>query len=74
MRERVSALIMLADCIITELPNSKEGFAFRIDNMYHHPIYQKHGLKGETLKVANMVPGTIILYESLLISIITILL
>jgi hypothetical protein len=40
-----------------ERPTSMDGFSFKITNTLNYPIYEKKGLKGESIKMAS-VPST----------------
>ena len=55
-KDHCQGILQLADCRVTERATVKEGFSFRIDNIFGHSIYEKKGLKGESIKMAK-VPG-----------------
>jgi len=42
----------LADCVIKERLSNRDGASFKIYHALKSPIYDKYGLKGETLKLA----------------------
>ena len=55
-KDQCVGILQLADCRVVERTTVKEGFCFRIDNIFGHSIYEKRGLKGESIKMAK-VPG-----------------
>jgi hypothetical protein len=56
-KDRCVGIFQLADCIVEERPTSMEGFSFKITNTLSYPIYEKKGLKGESIKMASVPMG-----------------
>jgi len=52
VKDRVSGILRLSDCRVSERVTEKDGFSFKIEHLLHYPIYHKYGLRGETLKMA----------------------
>ncbi|PRP77945.1 oxysterol binding family protein, member 7 [Planoprotostelium fungivorum] len=57
LKGRCTGIIRLADCHIRTRPTHKDGFSFKIWHSMNYPIYNKYGLKGETLKMAKLPVG-----------------
>eukprot|EP01119_Soliformovum_irregulare_P013605 TRINITY_DN3640_c0_g1_i1.p1 TRINITY_DN3640_c0_g1~~TRINITY_DN3640_c0_g1_i1.p1 ORF type:complete len:731 (+),score=236.41 TRINITY_DN3640_c0_g1_i1:64-2256(+) len=51
-RNRCAGILRLSDCMVKERLSNRDGASFKIYHALKSPIYDKYGLKGETLKLA----------------------
>jgi len=65
-KDQCTGILQLADCKVEERATHKNGFSFKIKNIYNYPIYQSKGLKGESIKSARVPVGWT--YSMLLVS------